>query len=985
MSDARLQGMIYEAAGAAWRTDVLEPARSSLGRVRKAFGRALELRRDAAVGPLGEAAAAQALGTVWARYDNRHEKPDVVRARTLCSDAVSLRHLHARGSFEEGYSRLTLALLLFQYFPAEARESSREASEAVTILERTAPGSHTLRMGRAVAGLLAGDLGDHRAATHLLRLAASPARHTSVDSDVVSMAHFGDHEEDGSLLASMARSHLKNGNLAGAAAVLRIRTVFVGVEPPVFPLVSRQQNVAGSLSTADILQFARTASAGGNTRTAAAFYRQLLSTFSGSDEASSRPTGSTDIVCLASAELVALGEGSQADNDRVSSGCEPWDSPDVRGRDPYAELVLTLARANRRRGDWATSARQAQQVVSARRASPSARWLANALWTLGDARCAGGQPAAGTSALVQAVGLFKSMGGTAPAEMLTVLGQCERDAGNSVAAERWLRAAISNAEKQSATELTSYLVRAFESSTNANAYSDLASLLVRAGRVTEAFQIVEAGRARSLRRALSEKAVPKSMLADWAQHEQEQDQGRRGALWQEVLGRLLSGTGGERHASTGPDPESAIANPGDGAGRERGRPAIPLPISGSARAQRRCRSSGRRGFGRARGARAWDGPAWYSVGRSETTVFVLNAQAAQHLTARTLPLSLSQVADAVAGVRRAIESRHPTDAVGRERSASDLYDALIGPVENLIVQSARVLIVADGPLAALPFAALVRHRGMADEQYFIEWKPLLVAPSAATYVLLRDRPRPPNTTLVVAVGNPAAGGPGSSRRSEDAVEDDGAETASDDLFVPRTSARGGSLPGAAEEVRQIASLEGASARVLLAGDATESRVRALLPEARVLHFATHAVVNQTFLLDSGLRLADPTVSPPPYQDNGLLQAWEITEQLDLKADLVTLSACESATGVALPGEGAMSIGRAFHAAGARSVVSALWPIDDKATATFMTRFYAALHGGSPKVEALRQAQLSFIHSEAGNERLASPLFWAAFQLSGDWQ
>ena len=137
--------------------------------------------------------------------------------------------------------------------------------------------------------------------------------------------------------------------------------------------------------------------------------------------------------------------------------------------------------------------------------------------------------------------------------------------------------------------------------------------------------------------------------------------------------------------------------------------------------------------------------------------------------------------------------------------------------------------------------------------------------------------------------------------------------------------------------------------------------------------------------DSGLRVADPPSDTPPFQDNGLLQSWEMTEQLDVKADLVTLSAGESATGVALPGEGAMSIGRAFHAAGARPVVSALWPIDDKATATFMATFYRALHDGLPKVDALRKAQLSFIQNRAGSGRLMAPQFWAAFQLSGDWQ
>ena len=163
-----------------------------------------------------------------------------------------------------------------------------------------------------------------------------------------------------------------------------------------------------------------------------------------------------------------------------------------------------------------------------------------------------------------------------------------------------------------------------------------------------------------------------------------------------------------------------------------------------------------------------------------------------------------------------------------------------------------MLIVADGPLAALPFSTLVRHSGAPDEHYFIEWKPLLVAPSAATYALLRQRPQLASTrTFVLAVGNPATGIPAgsASRRSEESGDQEAASGESDEeLFVPRTSARGGSLPGAAEEVREIASLEGSGARVLIGSEATEGRVRSLLADARVLHFATHAIVNETFLL-----------------------------------------------------------------------------------------------------------------------------------------
>jgi CHAT domain-containing protein len=175
--------------------------------------------------------------------------------------------------------------------------------------------------------------------------------------------------------------------------------------------------------------------------------------------------------------------------------------------------------------------------------------------------------------------------------------------------------------------------------------------------------------------------------------------------------------------------------------------------------------------------------------------------------------------------------------------------------------------------------------------------------------------------------------------------------------------------------------------VLLGPEATETNVKTLPRDTRILHVATHAVVNNVLPLNAGLRLSTPahsaTTTGPP--DNGLLQAWEIVDQIRLDAELVTLSACDSARGRHLAGEGALSLARAFHYAGARSVVSALWSIDDRATAVFMVKFYNELKIGSGKDEALRRAQLAFIRGDGIDRRWSAPAYWAAFELSGDWR
>jgi CHAT domain-containing protein len=119
------------------------------------------------------------------------------------------------------------------------------------------------------------------------------------------------------------------------------------------------------------------------------------------------------------------------------------------------------------------------------------------------------------------------------------------------------------------------------------------------------------------------------------------------------------------------------------------------------------------------------------------------------------------------------------------------------------------------------------------------------------------------------------------------------------------------------------------------------------------------------------------------RDNGLLQAWEIFENVRLSAHLVTLSACDTALGKEMGGEGLLGLTRAFQFAGARSVLASLWSVADESTATLMKRFYTYLRQGKTKDEALRAAQLDLIRS--AEVELSHPYHWAGFALYGDWR
>jgi len=163
--------------------------------------------------------------------------------------------------------------------------------------------------------------------------------------------------------------------------------------------------------------------------------------------------------------------------------------------------------------------------------------------------------------------------------------------------------------------------------------------------------------------------------------------------------------------------------------------------------------------------------------------------------------------------------------------------------------------------------------------------------------------------------------------------------------------------------------------LLLDANATESKFKSQpLGNFKILHFAVHGVSSPQFPERAALILG----RDPNAIEDGLLQFQEII-QLSLSADLVTLSACDTATGKLEGEEGIDGLAEAFLLAGAKSVVGALWDVDDSATDTLMRSFYTHLANGEDKASALRHAKLDYL------ERLGDrpPVFWAAFTLLGD--
>lgn len=286
-----------------------------------------------------------------------------------------------------------------------------------------------------------------------------------------------------------------------------------------------------------------------------------------------------------------------------------------------------------------------------------------------------------------------------------------------------------------------------------------------------------------------------------------------------------------------------------------------------------------------------------------------------------------------------------------------LYRQLLVPaLEELPPQVKRLIIVPDGALHLLPFAAL---REAAEAPALGRRFRLDVVPSATLWRSWRRARRPPAPAPALAFIDPAH-----------ALADPAA--AGERGWGPAAVAGLGRLPFARREGRSLARRLGGGSRVVAGDEATEGFLKqADLARYGVVHFAAHALVDEESPGRSAVLLA-----PGGGGEDGLLTPEEIAA-LDLGSRVVVLSACHSATGNVLRGEGVMSLARAFFQAGAGAVVGSLWPLRDDDAAAFFDPFYRHLAAGESVDGALAAAQAERL--EAGAPAAA----WAGLVALGD--
>ena len=343
----------------------------------------------------------------------------------------------------------------------------------------------------------------------------------------------------------------------------------------------------------------------------------------------------------------------------------------------------------------------------------------------------------------------------------------------------------------------------------------------------------------------------------------------------------------------------------------------------------------------------------YLAGEHASHAFVVSADG---VSTFAIPWSRRRLEEEVDRFSRQL-ARPDSDLDLLHRLGADLYRVLLAPATAAIERHDRLVVVPDGPLHTLSFAALVRD--VADaRRYLVQWRAVHLVPSLTAYARLMatDRSSLNGRARVLLVGDPAyaAGEP--------------------DALAAAGASRLAALPGTRREVDAIGRLYNGPVTRLVGSQASEDRVRQAMAEADVIHLAVHGLTNARFPLDSALALSTDAGGG----ENGLLQAWEIFEQVRLRAGLVVLSACDTAGGRESGGEGLIGLARAFQFAGAPAVVATLWRVEDDASATLMTTFHRELRRGRPAGEALARAQRAMLRSDGS----AHPYYWAAFVLNG---
>jgi CHAT domain-containing protein len=360
----------------------------------------------------------------------------------------------------------------------------------------------------------------------------------------------------------------------------------------------------------------------------------------------------------------------------------------------------------------------------------------------------------------------------------------------------------------------------------------------------------------------------------------------------------------------------------------------------------------------------------YALGAPASYVFVVTRQ-------RIEAVALADRATIEAAARNALADVSALAPDGAAPDLTALSELVLEPVAPYL-DKARLLLALDGALQYVPFAALPDPGAKGAMTPLIAAHDIVVVPSLATVTALPTRAAAHTKTLAVFADPVLSAADPRMRAAPVALAATSADTLLERSSVGLELQR---LPATSYEAQALAALVPAEQRFIASGfDASRDAVLgAHLEQYRYIHFATHGLVDARYPGLSALALSQFDVRGA--QRNGFLRLHDIYN-LRLDADVAVLSACETALGRDIRGEGLVGLTQGFMYAGARSVVASLWQTPDRAAAELMTRFYRnLLQGDQQPAAALRSAQSEL----AAERRFADPYFWSGFVLIGEWR
>ena len=292
----------------------------------------------------------------------------------------------------------------------------------------------------------------------------------------------------------------------------------------------------------------------------------------------------------------------------------------------------------------------------------------------------------------------------------------------------------------------------------------------------------------------------------------------------------------------------------------------------------------------------------------------------------------------------------PRLEVNQQTRLQQLHEILIQPIADLLPANpdARVIFVPQASLFLIPFPALQDSSG----KYLIEKHTILTAPAIQVVDLTRQQRQKVQQVTgsdAIVVGNPT-------------MPSIPPEVGEPPEPLPP-------LPGAEKEAKKIAAM--LNTQAITGNSATEVALKQQMPQARLIHLATHGLLDDF----QGLGVPGAIALAPSGKNNGMFTASEMLD-LKLNAELVVLSACDTGRG-RITGDGIIGLSRSLIIAGVPSVLASLWSVSDDSTVSLMTEFYRNLQRDTDKARALRSAMLTTM------KQYPSPFDWAAFTLIGE--